>query len=180
MFYIDSNNNRYYIGQPFRYGTTDYTRFGATHEKFIELGFTQVPVQPRPNREFYVITGPNDDGSYTTTPRDLTELKARWKLKQKRHAHETLRGTDWYIIRAAEMGVVTAAVPVDILGFRSSYRSVSDQRCAQIEACSTVEELEALVTASEQLYNNVSQEYYQNPESLLSWPEPLAETYNYS
>jgi len=180
MFYTDSNNNRYRIGKPFTYNNTDYTKYGATHAKFMELGFTQVIVQQRPDSQYYIVSGPDATGAYSSTPRDLAELKLNFKLQQKRQAHNTLRKSDWYVIRSQELGVVAAAVPVSISAFRASYRTVSDARCAEIDACTTVQELETLMKAPEQMYDEQTKAYSVNPAALTPWPEPLAETYDYS
>ena len=67
MFYKDSNNNRYYLGKPFKYGDTTYIA-NATHAKFMELGFTQVIVQPRPDNVYYVVSGPDSTGNYSSIP----------------------------------------------------------------------------------------------------------------
>ena len=99
MFYTDSNNNRYYIGKPFEYEGYYYGTALATHAKFMELGFTQVIVQQRPDSKYYVVTGPDATGAYSSTPRNLADLKLSLKLQQKKHAHQTLRQTDWYVIR---------------------------------------------------------------------------------
>ncbi len=180
MFYTDSNNNRYYLGKPFKYGNTTYGVANATHAKFMELGFTQVIVQQRPDDSYYFVSGPDSTGAYSSTPRNLAELKLDFKLEQKRTAHQTLRQTDWYVIRSTELGVVAAAVPVSISDFRAAYRAAADARCAEIDACTTVQELEALMKAPTQLYNQETEVYSVNPAALTSWPEPLAETYNYS
>ncbi len=180
MFYIDSNGKRYTIGRPFTYNNTDYTRYGATHEKFIELGFTQVIPQQRPDDQYYVVSGPDSSGAYSSTPRDLAELKLNFKLQQKRTAHQTLRQSDWYVIRSMELGVVAAAVPVAISSFRAAYRTAADTRCAEIDACTTVQELETLMKAPAQLYDNETETFSVNPAALTQWPEPLAETYDYS
>ena len=84
MFYLDSNNNRYYLGKSFKYGNTNYSTSSATHAKFMELGFTQVIVQQRPDDKYYIVSGPNNTGAYNSTPRDLAELKLNFKLQQKR------------------------------------------------------------------------------------------------
>ena len=180
MFYLDSNNNRYYLGKSFKYGNTNYSTSSATHAKFMELGFTQVIVQQRPDDKYYIVSGPNNTGAYNSTPRDLAELKLNFKLQQKRQAHQVLRQTDWYVIRSTELGVVAAAVPVSISAFRAAYRVASDARCAQIDACTTVQELETLIKAPVELYNQETETYLANPAALTPWPEPLAETYNYS
>jgi len=181
MFYLDPTTlNRYRLNVAFSYGGIAYGSDSATHAKFVSLGFTQIQVDTRPNDTYYVVSGPDNTGSYTSTPRDLDDLKAKFKRKQKKQAHATLRQTDWYIIRSQELGVQTAAVPGNVLTFRSAYRAASDARCIEIDSCTTVEELEALMTAPEELYNAQSQSYTSNPAALTPWPEPLAETYNYS
>ena len=182
MFYTDSNNNRYRIGTPFTYNNTDYTKYGATHAKFMELGFTQVIVQQRPDDSYYIVSGPDATGAYSSTPRDLAELKLNFKLQQKRQAHQTLRQTDWYVIRSTELGVVAAAVPVSISDFRAAYRAASDARCAEIDACTTVQELETLMKAPAQVLSDPSNPESArviNPAALTQWPEPLADTYSY-
>jgi hypothetical protein len=146
----------------------------------MELGFTQVIVQQRPDDSYYIVSGPDNTGAYSSTPRNLAQLKLNFKLDQKRTAHQTLRQTDWYVIRSQELGVVAAAVPVSISAFRAAYRTVSDSRCAEIDACTTVQELETLMKAPTQLYNNETETYSVNPAALTPWPEPLAETYDYS
>ena len=181
MFYLDTNTQkRYRIGTPFTYNNTDYTRYGATHAKFMELGFTQVIVQERPDDSYYIVSGPDATGAYSSTPRNLAELKTNFKLQQKRTAHQTLRQSDWYVIRSMELGVVAAAVPVALSDFRAAYRVASDARCAEIDACTTVQELETLMKAPAELYDVEAETYSVNPAALTQWPEPLAETYDYS
>ena len=179
MFYLDSNNNKYYLGKSFRYGDTYYGPKSATHSKFMELGFTQVIIAPRPDDKYYTVTGPDLNGQYTSTPRDLAELKLNFKLQQKRQAHSTLRQSDWYVIRSMELGVVAAAVPVSVSSFRAAYCAASDARCAEIDACTTVEELETLMKAPAQLYDEPTETYSVNPAALTQWPEALATTYDY-
>ena len=182
MFYKDSDGNRYRIGKSFTYQGYYYGTALANHPKFMELGFTQVIIAPRPDGNYYVVTGPDLDGQYTATPRNLADLKTNFKLEQKRTAHNTLRQTDWYVIRAAELGVVVASVPSAILTFRGAYRAASDARCAEIDACTTVEELEALMKAPAEVgsdTDNLQSAYVTNPAALTQWPEALATTYDY-
>ena len=179
MFYTDSSNNRYRIGKPFTYEGYYYGTALATHAKFMELGFTQVIVQQRPDDKYYIVVGPDNTGAYSSTPRDLAELKLYFKVQQKRQAHQILRQTDWYVIRSTELGVVAAAVPVALSDFRAAYRAASDARCAQIDACTTVQELETLMKAPAQLYDELTETYSVNPAALTQWPEELATTYDY-
>ena len=111
MFYLDPNTNkRYTIGTPFEYNGVYYTMQGATHAKFIELGFTQVLTQQRPDSKYYIVSGPDATGAYTSTPRSASELKTNFALEQKRLAHQMLRRTDWYVIRLLELGAVSACL----------------------------------------------------------------------
>ena len=180
MFYKDSDGNRYQIGKPFTYEGYYYGTALATDDKFTELGFTQVLLALRPDDAYYYVTGPDLNGQYTSTPRSLAELKLNFKAQQKQHAHQTLRQTDWYVIRSTELGVVAAAVPTAISDFRTAYRAAADARCTEIDSCTTVEELETLMKAPAQLYNNETETYSVNSAALTQWPEPLAATYNYS
>lgn len=178
MFYLDSYNKRYTIGRPFEYNGYYYGTALATHEKFIELGFTQVVVGARPDDRFYIVSGPNNDGQYSSTPRDLTELKNSFVVQQKRQAYDLLRGTDWYVIRLFELGTtspVAAAIPELVTTYRAAVRSASDARCAEIYAVTSIAELEALVGAPEQLYDDVTQTFSPNPAGLTPFPE-LSET----
>ena len=46
MFYVSPEGDRYYLGKAFKYKLTHYSFTGATHPKFMELGFVQVLVEP--------------------------------------------------------------------------------------------------------------------------------------
>ena len=177
MFYIDSNGKRYTIGRPFTYNNTDYTRYGATHEKFIELGFTQVIPQQRPDDKYYIVSGPDNTGAYTSTPRSVSELKTNFALEQKRLAHNLIRRTDWYVIRLLELGAVQAPVPTVVTTYRAAVRSVADARCAQINAAADTATLETLMKAPEELYDAETETFSVNPAALQKWPEPLATEY---
>ena len=178
MFYLDPNTQkRYTIGTPFEYNGVYYTMQGATHAKFIELGFTQVLTQERPDGKYYIVSGPDATGAYTSTPRPASELKTNFTLEQKRIAHQLLRRTDWYVIRLLELGAVQAPVPTAITTYRAAVRSVADARCAKINAAADTAALETLMKAPEQLYDIETETYSVNPAALQSWPEPLATEY---
>jgi len=146
----------------------------------MSLGFTQVLVAPRPDSRFYTIVGPDSTGQYSTTPRDLATLKTSFKTEQKRNTHQVLRGTDWYVVRLAELGVSSGAIPTDVTTFRTAYRTAAGTRCDEIDACTTVQELETLITAPAQLYDSNTETYSTNPAALTQWPDELAETYSFS
>jgi hypothetical protein len=170
MFYVDqSTQKRYYVGTPFDYEERQYTKAGATHDKFIELGFTQVIIQQRPDDRFY-ISHMNADGSYSSTPRDLDQLKLNFIMQQKTTAKQILSESDWYVIRSMESD---AGVPDDFRNYRISVRAASSLRCAEIFAAETVEALEALIKAPALLYSTPEAEPTENPAAMTQWPTPL-------
>ena len=171
MFYLDFNGNRYKIGKPFTYQGYYYGTALANHPKFMELGFTQVIVAPRPDGNYYVVVGPDLDGQYTATPRDLDQLKKNQITKEKQVANQILSQTDWMVIRAIDVGVAVAAVPDNVSNFRSAVRGVCDARCNAIGSTVTVEELETLVKAPVQIYDQETEIYITNPDPHLPpWP----------
>lgn len=86
------------------------------------------------------------------TPRELEDivdengntrvgLKTLHKSNINGQAGGLLQGTDWYIIREAEGGT---ACPNNILSWRSSVRTKSNEMCELVDAVTTVDELAAL------------------------------------
>ena len=172
MFYLDTQTNtRYYLGRSFSYGDRQYTRQVATRETFLSLGFQEVVIQARPDDAFYVVSGPNDSGVYSSTPRNLADLKTQYKTDIKHQAYKLIVGTDWYVIRLLELGASEAPVPANISSFRAAVRTASDARCAEIDACASVADLEALVKAPSQLFDENTQTYSDNPAALTQFPE---------
>lgn len=68
--------------------------------------------------------------------------KAELLFKTKSRAFQLLQPFDWYVTRKAESDT---AIPDDVAAFRQEVKAVSTQRCALINACSSVDELEALL-----------------------------------
>ena len=144
MFYLDpQTNTRYQLNRPFTYNSIQYTRAGATHETFQSLGFTQVVVGARPDDRFYIVSGPDNAGQYSATPRDVVQLKASYIIEAKRQAYQILSRTDWMIIKGIE--VQTFAVSPEVSVFRQTVRNLSDVRCNMITATTNVEELKAVI-----------------------------------
>ena len=170
MYYVDqATQKRYRIGTPFDYNERQYTKAGATHDKFIELGFTQVIPQQRPDDRFYIVSGPDSTGAYSSTPRDLNQLKLNFIMEQKTTARSLLSESDWYVLREAEGG---AGVPADFRNYRTSVRVASDARCAEIFAAASVEALKTLVTAPAVL-TDAEGVQTPNPAAMTQWPTPL-------
>ena len=108
--------------------------------------------------------------TYTTFPLDRTPVKKQVD-KEKQAAKQILSKTDWMVIRAMDVGVAVAAVPADISNFRSTVRGVCDARCNAIGSTVTVEELETLVKAPVQIYDQENETYITNPDPHLPpWP----------
>ena len=148
MYYVDeSTQKRYRIGTPFDYNERQYTKAGATHAKFIELGFTQVIPQQRPDDRFYIVSGPNNAGEYSSTPRDLKQLKASFSAEQLSTANGILQQSDFVFIRLAEEGAGTVTVPAALPTQRDEVRTVCKGNIKLITDCKSVAALEALIKA---------------------------------
>ena len=158
------------MGQSFYYGNTQYTKAGATPEMFEILGFTLVPISKRPDDRFYIVSGPNDNGEYVSSPRDLEDLKLKFIMEQKRTARRLLADSDWYVLRKAE---TDEPIPVTVGTYRAEVRAASDVRCSEIDEVTSVEELEDLIKANEFLYDADTDEVDPNPEALTAFPENL-------
>lgn len=141
--YFDKQGNHYSLGVPFVYGDIRYTSTGATEELFLSLGFTQVPIQPRPNDKFYVVQSyPNPDGSWNYTPRDLAELKAAEIKQIKSIAQNMLQASDWQVIRKSETG---EEISPPVAEFRKQIRSCNNANEDAVNKCNSIEDLQALV-----------------------------------
>ena len=141
-FYLSPGQVRHYERRPFTYMGVQYTKHGATRAKFLELGFTEVTIQARPDDRYYFVSGPDNNGAYSATERPLDELKASAITQLKEQANGILRNTDWQVIR----GVEEPGKPVGpaLKQYRSDVRAAADAQEALVQACATVEELIAL------------------------------------
>ena len=174
MFYKDSNDNKYYLGRAFNYGDIQYGAGAATHAKFTELGFTQVIVGGRPDTRFYIVTGPDINGAYTSTPKDLDSLKLAYILQEKRQARQLLAPTDWLVTRNQE---TSDAIPAAYATYRAAIRTNNNTRCNEINAVTTVAELEALITAPSEVEDpNNAGSYIANTAAMTAYPDPVDES----
>lgn len=144
-FYKDSSDNRYYINKAFTYNNKYYGRALATASQFATLGFTLVNVATKPNERFYTVAGPDINGAWTSSDKNLADLKTQFKRETKRESFLLLRETDWYSIRKHDDGT---AIPSDISTYRSGIRSTATSRCNAIDAAATVAALEILITTT--------------------------------
>ena len=96
-------------------------------------------------------------------------LKTEWVAQQKQIAGSLLAPTDWYVTRKAETG---AAIPADVLAYREAVRTTSGTREAEINACTTTEELAALLTNLAEVYDEATDSRVANTEPFITpWPE---------
>ena len=173
MFYKDSNDNKYYLGRAFDYGDIQYGAGAATHAKFTELGFTQVTIDHRPDDRFYVVTGPDANGAYSTTPRDLNALKLGFIMDEKLNARRLLENTDWLVVRNQESN---DAIPANVATYRSSIRTVSSTRCNQINGVTTVAALQTLLQEDEMIDDPSNPgNLIQNTNALTAYPDQYEE-----
>jgi hypothetical protein len=68
-------------------------------------------------------------------------LKSQKISISKQQTAGLLANTDWYVTRKSDTGT---AIPQEIQDFRTNVRAVSNQQEAQINACTTVEQLKSL------------------------------------
>ena len=96
-------------------------------------------------------------------------LKTEWVRKQKEVAGTLLARSDWYVTRKAEDS--TAEIPAAIATYRASVRTISGTREGEINACTTTDELVALLTNPAQV-ENAEGEMVANTEPFITpWPE---------
>ena len=99
-------------------------------------------------------------------------LKSALLRDQKIQAGTLLAATDWYVTRKAEDS--TAEIPADVSSYRAAVRTVSGTREAEITACTTMAELEALLSNPAQTYNADTDEMVANTEPFITpWPEQI-------
>ena len=172
-FWLDpSTNKRYNEGRAFTHNGKQYTRSGASAATFSSLGFNAVTVTSRPDDRFYIVSGPDNTGAYSSTARNLADLKAQYVQQTKLSARSLLRKTDWLVIRKEENA---STIPASVETFRDAVRTVSDDNCTAINATSTVEELKALIDAPFQIEDSGNPgTMIANPAALDAYPSEVA------
>lgn len=112
----------------------------ATAEQREALGITEIEEQVRPDDRFYWVAQ-NEDGTFTTTPKDLAQKKAELVAHTKTIAGNILAQTDWKVVRSMETGKDVD----DATGhYRSAIRAACNAHEANIAACQTIEQLAEL------------------------------------
>ena len=140
-FYLDGDNNRYYLGvAQIYYNNKIYVRPDAA--LYTSLGFTEVTVQAKPDPRFYIISGPNNDGSWTSTARDIATVREGFleagKLRKRRELLQSIEP----VLSALENG---NTVPADWLAYRTQVRSTLSDYLADITAAGSIPVLETVI-----------------------------------
>lgn len=138
---------------------------GANAAYAIEQGALELVEGEQKDQRFYwvtfshyEVTGSAVTRTYTNTPKaleDVTEtpegatepvttkgLKSQWIAQCKAAAGSQLAATDWMVIRKAERGV---DIPAEVAAERTQIVADCDAKEAAIAACTTIEELMAVV-----------------------------------
>ena len=112
----------------------------STLEEKQTIGITEIAEQPRPDDRYYWVTD-NGDGTYSTTPKDLTSLKVMATNQVNQTAGSILAPSDYMVIKAFE-----TLTPIDATWntWRNGIRSQAVAQKTAIAACTTVEQLIAL------------------------------------
>ena len=148
--FTDSNGTQYPSNWLKLSSNEDKTRVGITWEP---------DPAPFDSRYYYAV------GS----PRPVADLKTKFVKEQKTSANQMLSNTDWYVTRKTETGV---DVPADVSTYRAAVRTVCNAREVEIASVTTTEELEALMKAPTQVYDQDTNTMVVNPEPYLTpWPE---------
>ena len=129
-----------------------------------DRGLVEITVQPKPDEKFYWVTGPNKDGTWTSTERAIENvnevdsdgtalldkngnqivtkgLKSQYISQTKTTQGSLLFQTDWAYIRKADNGT---DIPSDIQTYRNAVRSAAETIETKITNCSTMDEFQAL------------------------------------
>ena len=103
-------------------------------------GIKEVAVQVKPDGKFYWVSGPALDGTWSSVPRNIDDvketvdgkevvikgLKSQWITKTKEAANNLLAPTDWQVIAKAERD---RAIDSNV----ATYRAAVIAKCAAIE-----------------------------------------------
>ena len=162
MFAIVQNNEVKQVGEP---AALFPNTSGVNAAYALANGALEVVEGEQKDQRFYwvtfshyEVTGNTVTRVYTNTPKaleDVTEvpegatepvttrgLKSQLVAQAKAAAGSALAATDWMVIRKAERGV---DVPADVAAERAKIVADCDAKEAAIKACTTVEELMAVV-----------------------------------
>ena len=173
-FWLDGSNNRYYLGQSFTYNNVQYTSSGASSSTFTTLGFTQITVAAKPDTRFFNVSGPANNGSWTSTDKPLALLKDTY-VEHCRGAWNRAvsgAGTLSELIYAFKD---SGSLPATYTTFLTNAKTYYDANVVKVNAVTNATGMEALVTADKWVLVDPSDlnDGYQLNSSTYLEPMPL-------
>lgn len=138
MFTLDGKKMR--LDAPFTINGVQYPanwlRLSSLEER-MALNIVELPDPVVPNEKYFDVAF-HENGSVTSTPKPIEELRRNTLDAIQRWKFSSLSRTDWAITRAAE-GI--KPVPADISAERNGFRAKGDDLEAQALAAQTVDQL---------------------------------------
>ena len=150
----DPQQTRYYQNKEFVCDGVRYSAGNATDGLFVSLGFTKVIVEPRPDPDYFVVTGlPDFNGVYPKVEKSLATVKAQFCMRQRETALQLLKSTDYLVVELAEARIrgINVTCPPALSNFRDGIRKIYTDNCAKIMAPTTTTELQGVMAIE---YNN--------------------------
>jgi len=92
-------------------------------------------------------------------------LKTQYKNKFNTEAAERLANTDWYVIKAADVG--SYSVPSNITTYRAAVRTKVNAMETAIDGCANVEALITLLTYTEQEDGSITRPLGEFPDEVV-------------
>ena len=140
----------------------------ASADEKAAIGITEVAdPEPYDQRFYWGVGNPKalaDDG-------DDKGLKSVWVAAQKEIAATLLAPTDWYVTRKAETDV---AVPSAVSTYRAAVRTTCGTRETEINACTTTDELAALLTNPAEVLDSEGNMVANTESFITRWPDRLS------
>ena len=138
------NNNPLPVGVPFEHNGIQYPANWlqlSSQADRTAIGITEIADQPRPDDQYYWVTQ-NPDGTYTSTPKDLTQLKANAVKQVQQYVWSALNPTDYMDSRKANDPTYTP--PAAWVTWRAAMRTEMTTAIAAINAST---DIPSLITA---------------------------------
>jgi hypothetical protein len=154
MFAIIRNNEIYKLVQEGTAFELDENQYPvnwcnlSTSEEKTSIGMVDVVYAQRPDDKYYWVTenppvylGGVVEVSFTTTAKDLTQLKASATQQINQTAWNILSASDWMVTKSVE---TETPMNAEWSTWRAAIRTQASTGLDAIEACTTVEDLAAL------------------------------------
>ena len=139
-------NGQHFTDNGFTHDNTQYpANYAAQHrDEWDALGITEVIPDPQPDPRWNISTLNWATGKWTSTPRDLGEVKERLVREAKQTAFSLLAHSDWRIVKMAE---TEEPCREDYLDYREQVRARCNEIEENIDECETLDELKEVGTA---------------------------------